>query len=141
MKVKAIIFLILFPIFEGLAFLITYAIQVVYVIRMENLDVSFSSLFTSYLLNPGYAISECIHYKNPFLFIVPIGALILLIYFLFINRILAASEIDSKADIYGTANWESIQNLTRKNFGKRKFFTCSKKQFLDSFMESINEKK
>lgn len=142
MKAKMIIFLILFTIFEGLAFLIAYAIQTLYVIKMDGLDISFISLFLSYLFHPIYAIQECMQYKNPFIVIAPVGAIILVIYILFSTRDTYKSGIDSKADIYGTANWDTIGNLTRKNImGKSKFITCSKKMFLNEFMESINEKK
>lgn len=141
MKIKLILFAILFPFLEFFAFILTWFIQAMYVLKMDNLNMPFEKLFFSYLLHPIYAVQECMKYKNPFIFILPIGAIILLIYLLNVDKI-KASELDEKADIYGTAGWASIKSLTNKNLlGKSKFSVCSKKMFLNRFLESINEKK
>ena len=138
MKTKVIIFMILLPIFEILAVLLAFMMQAVYVIRVNDSTASFMNLFLGYIAHPFWAIRECIDIRNPFILILPILAVILLL-FLMLYKPRVTSRIDDSG-IYGTANWATIESLPRKNIvGKRKFDTCTKKKFLNDFLESIDE--
>lgn len=138
MKTKIITFIIMFPLFQILGFIITCLTQVLYVVRKKEVTTPFAELFIEYILHPILTVQECINLKNPFVFIMPVLMMILLIYLLTLKARIT-SQIDGSG-IYGSANWESIGNLTRRNvIGKRKFTRYSKKKFLEYFLESIDE--
>ena len=137
MKNKLIIFVIFFPLFELIAFILTFLGQAIYSIRVLGNTMPFVDLFLNYILHPIQAVQECIVTKNPLIFCLPILFLVFLITVMSTKE-RKTSTIDGSG-IYGTANWESIGNLTRRNIiGKSKFTRYSKKQFLDNFLESLN---
>lgn len=137
MKTKIIIFFLLFPIFEIIAVVCTFMMQALFDIKKNNVDETYINILAQYIFNPVDGIVACIDGKNPFILILPVLFLILLIYSL-TQKTKITSQIDDKSSIYGTANWESVDKLTKKNIlGKSKFCTFTKKYFLKQILESI----
>lgn len=137
MKPKLIMFIVFFPIFELIAFILTYLGQAIYSIRVLDNTTPFIDLFLEYIKHPINAAQECIATRNPLIFFLPILFFILLIMAMTVKE-RQTSRIDDSG-IYGTANWATIESLTSKNIvGKRKFDTCTKKKFLNDFLESID---
>lgn len=140
MKRKIIIFIILFPIFEALALVGVFLSQAMYDIRVHNFQQPFADIFINYLFHPVSAVERCITDKNPMVWLLPVLVFLLLIYTV-TRKHRRHSEIDEESGIYGNANWERPENLTRKNFRKQSKFTiCSKRSFMNDFLESIDEK-
>ncbi len=138
MKAKIISFLVLFPLCEIMAVICTFMMQALSDIRKQELEQSYIDVLIQYMAHPINGIEVCIVDRNPFIWILPVAVIVLLIFAL-TRKARITSQIDNSG-IYGTANWESIDKLTRKNLrGKRKFCTYTKKYFLNKFLESINE--
>lgn len=140
MKAKFITFMILLPICEVLALVGVFLSQAMYDIKVHHYQQPFTDIFIHYLLHPISAVTWCIEDKNPMVFILPLAVLVLLMYGI-TRKHKTAAQIDETSGIYGNANWERPENLTRKNFRKQSKFTiCSKRSFMNNFLESIDEK-
>lgn len=138
MKAKLITFFILLPVLEIMGFFVLIAIQTFYLVRNSALDsAEFGHKYMSYVLHPGMLLQECMDVHNPFFIIVPVIAMVLTIYVV-VRTQDRRSGIESTNTIYGSAKWETIKSLTRKNIrGKSAFKTVDKDTFMQSFIKEL----